>query len=197
MKTANLGPWKSLKSPWILCFECAMNPGPSEKVSEGVNRKPRSKSSFFLGRRHISTSGFAATATETAVFCLMYCGETVHPREKLSEGVNRKPGSNNWFFGSPPYFHFRFRRYGHRDGRFCLIFARTAQQSVLDSTNGVSSSKPCAYCQIVRPFKWTVNAYSFALRVMKAYVRNCSNLRPYDCIRTVELMSHVSRQACL
>jgi len=32
----------------------------------------------------------------------------------------------------------------------CLIFALTAQQSVLDGTNGLSSSKPCAYCQIVR-----------------------------------------------
>ena len=33
---------------------------------------------------------------------------------------------------------------------FCLIFARTAQQSVLDGTNGLSSSKPCAYCRIVQ-----------------------------------------------
>jgi len=41
----------------------------SKKVSEGMNRKPGSKSSF-LGRRHISTSSFAATATETAVFAL-------------------------------------------------------------------------------------------------------------------------------
>jgi len=32
---------------------------------------------------------------------------------------------------------------------FCLIFARTAQQSVLDGTNGLSSSKPCVYCRIV------------------------------------------------
>jgi len=31
-------------------------------VSEGVNRKPGSKSSFF-GRRHISTSGFVRSAT--------------------------------------------------------------------------------------------------------------------------------------
>jgi len=38
------------------------------------------------------------------------------------------------FGGSAPYIYFRFRRYGHRDGRFCLIFARTAQQSVLDGT---------------------------------------------------------------
>jgi len=45
--------------------------------------------------------------------------------------------------GSTPYFYFRFRLCGHRDGRFCLIFARTAQQLVLDGTNGLSSSKPC------------------------------------------------------
>jgi len=53
------------------------------------------------------------------------------------------------FFGSPPYFYFRFRLYGHWDGRFCLIFARTAQQSVLGGTNGLSSFKPCTYCRIV------------------------------------------------
>jgi len=46
-----------------------------------------------LGRHHISTSGFAATA---------------------------------------------------------LFFARTAQQSVLDGTNGLSSSNWCAYCRIMR-----------------------------------------------
>jgi len=40
-------------------------------VSEGVNRKPGSKSSFF-GRRHISTSGFvrSATASFSWVSCL-------------------------------------------------------------------------------------------------------------------------------
>ena len=52
-------------------------------------------------------------------------------------------------FGSLPYFYFRFRLYGHRDGRFCLIFARRAQQSVLDCTNELSSSKSSAYCRIV------------------------------------------------
>ena len=62
---------------------------------------------------------------------VLYCGKTVRPSEKVSEGVNRKPGSKSSFWGSPPYFYFRFRRYGHRDGRFCLIFARTAKQSVL------------------------------------------------------------------
>jgi len=48
---------------------CGKTVRPSKKVSEGVNRKSGSKSSF-LGRCHISTSGFAATATETAVFAL-------------------------------------------------------------------------------------------------------------------------------
>jgi len=80
---------------------------------------------------------------------VLYCGKTVHPSEKLSEGVNRKPGSKSWFFESPPYSYFRFRRYSHRVGRFCLIFARTAQQSVLDGTNRLSSSKPCAIVHIV------------------------------------------------
>jgi len=67
----------------------------------------------------------------------------------VSEGVNRKPGSKSSFLGSLPYFYFRFRRYGHRDGRFCLIFARIAQQSVLYGTNWLSSSKLCAYCRVV------------------------------------------------
>ena len=78
----------------------------------------------------------------------MYCGETVRPSQKLSEGVNRKAAVD--FFGSPPYYYFWFCLYGHRDGRFCIIFARTAQQSVLDGTNGLSSSKACVYCWIVR-----------------------------------------------
>ena len=66
---------------------------------------------------------------------VLYCGETVRPSEKVSEGVNRKPGSKSSFFGSPPYFYFLFRRYSYRDGRFCLIFARTAKQLVLDGRN--------------------------------------------------------------
>ena len=35
-----------------------------------------------------------------------------------------------------------------QDGRFCLIFACTAQRSVLDDTYGLSSSKPCEHCRI-------------------------------------------------
>jgi len=67
----------------------------------------------------------------------------------LKEWIGNQ-GRRIGFFGSPPYFYFRFRCYSHRDGRFCLIFARIAQQSVLDGTNGVSSSKPYAYSRIVR-----------------------------------------------
>jgi len=89
-----------------------------------------------------------------SVICLsvcniLYCGKTVRHSEKLSEGVNRKPGSKKLIFGSPPYFYSRFRHYGHREGRFCLIFARTAQQLVPDGTNWLCSSKLCAYCRIV------------------------------------------------
>jgi len=51
-------------------------------------------------------------------------------------------------FWSLPYIHFRFRLYSHRDGHFCLNFARTTRQSV-DGTNRLSSSKPCANCRIV------------------------------------------------
>jgi len=71
-----------------------------------------------------------------SVVCdVLYCGKTVRPSQKVSEGVNRKPGSKSPFFGSPPYFYFRFRCYSHPDGRFCLIFAHTAQQSILDGRN--------------------------------------------------------------
>ena len=48
---------------------CGKTVHPSKKLSEGMNRKLGSKS-LFLGRRHISTSGFASTATETVVFAL-------------------------------------------------------------------------------------------------------------------------------
>jgi len=70
-------------------------------------------------------------------------------RVKVEKSYYRTSPTLFRFFWSPPYFYFRFRLYGHLDGRFCLISARTAQQSVLDGTNGLSSSKPCAYCRIV------------------------------------------------
>ena len=85
------------------------------------------------------------------VICdVLYCGKTVRRSQKVSEGMNRKPGSKSSFFGSPPYFYFRFRCYSHPDGRFCLILAHTAQQSILDGRNWLSSSNPCTYGRILR-----------------------------------------------
>ena len=89
-----------------------------------------------FGRPYYRSSlWYSMSSVGLSVCNVLYCGKTVRPSEKVSEGVNRKPGSKSSFFGSPPYFYFRFRRYGHRDGRFCLIFARTAEQSVLDGRN--------------------------------------------------------------
>ena len=105
---------------------------------------------YFLAANHVRIFGLCSLVCRLSVICdVLYCGKTVRPSEKLPEGVNRKPGSKSWFFRSPPYFYFRFRCYVHRDGRFCLIFAHTAQQSILDGTNWLSSSKPCAYCRNV------------------------------------------------
>jgi len=101
-----------------------------------------------------------------SVVCnVLYCVETVRPSEKVSEGVNRKPGSKSSFSGSPPYFYFWFHRYGHRDGRFLPYFCPHSQQSVLDGRNWLSSSKSCAYCRIVQSeLKPEVVLAMFALR---------------------------------
>jgi len=90
--------------------------------------------------------------------------------------VNRKPGSKSWFFRSPPHFYFRFCLYGHWDGHFCLIFARTAQRWVLDGTNG-TISKPCAYCWIVRSeLKPEV---VFKVQKMAWYASFCLMMNPF------------------
>ena len=49
---------------------CGKTVRPSEKLPEGVNVGNQGQKVDFLGRHHISTSGFAATATETAVMAL-------------------------------------------------------------------------------------------------------------------------------
>ena len=87
------------------------------------------------------------TLRRLSVVCdVLYCGKMVRPNQKLSEIGNhgqkvdvlgRRHISTSGFAGTDPI-----------DGRFCIIFARTAQQSVLNGTNGLSSSKPCAYCRI-------------------------------------------------
>jgi len=117
----------------IICFDSAVN-----CVGSLVFGRPYYRSSLWYT---------VSSVCRLSVICdVLYCGETVRPSEKLYEEVNRKSGSKSWLFGSPPYFYFRFRLYGH----FCLIFARTAQRLVLDGTNGLSSSKPYAYCWILQ-----------------------------------------------
>ena len=88
----------------------------------------------FLADRTIGRA-YGTVCRLSSVCNVLYCGKMMRPSQKVSEGVNRKPGSKSSFFQSPPYFYFRFRHYGHCDGRFCLIFARTAQQLILDGTN--------------------------------------------------------------
>jgi len=78
-------------------------------------------------RRAIGTVSRLSVVCLSSVCNVLYCGKTVRPSEKVSEGVNRKPGSKSTFFGSPPYFYFRFRRYGPLDGRFfalCIVAKR-------------------------------------------------------------------------
>jgi len=91
----------------------------------------------------------AATCCRTCSATCGQCERTIKIEEKLLWRAYRKWPTLFRFFGSPPYFYFRFRLYGHRDGRFCLIFARTAQKLVLDDTDGLPSFKPCVYCRIV------------------------------------------------
>jgi len=68
---------------------------------------------------HTIGRAYGTVCRLSSVVCdVLYCGKMVRPSEKVSEGVNRKPGSKSSFFRSPPYFYFRFRRYGPLDGRF-------------------------------------------------------------------------------
>jgi len=97
-----------------------------------------------LGRLEVGWEKVACWSTKAAISL-----KRVKIEEKLLWRAYRKSSMLFRFFGSLPYFYFRFRLYGHRDGRFCLILARTAQQSVLDGTK-LSGSKLCAYCRIVR-----------------------------------------------
>jgi len=87
------------------------------------------------------------------VVCLSSVCDVLHCGKKAKNCLKKwigNQGQKVHFLGSPQYYYLLFRLYGHWYGRFCLIFARTAQRSVLDGTNKLSSSKSCAYCWIVR-----------------------------------------------
>jgi len=81
---------------------------------------------------HLSSVYLSLSVT----FCIV-AKRYILAKNCLKERI-RNQGQKVYFFGSPPYFSFRFCLYGHQDGRLCLIFARTAQRSVLDGTNGLS-----------------------------------------------------------
>jgi len=87
----------------------------------------------------------------------------INLEKKLLCRAYRKSPTLFRFFGLPPHFYFGYDLYGHWDGRFCLIFARTAQQLVLDSSIGLSTFKPCAYHQIVH------RAVIFAIAQLSCY----------------------------
>ena len=115
----------------------------------------------------------------SSVVCdVLYCGETVRPSGKVSEGVNREPGLKSSFFGSPPYFYLRFRRYGHRDGHFCRIFARTAKQSVLDGRSWLSSSKPFVDC-VVRIETGSSFSHDYWPRNVYVLAKSCQTAQCY------------------
>jgi len=50
--------------------------------------------SLFLPNRTIGRA-FGTLCRLSVVCNILYCGETVRPSEKLSEGVNRKPGTKS------------------------------------------------------------------------------------------------------
>ena len=91
-----------------------------------------------------------APLVQCGVCDVLYCGETVHSSWKLSEGANRKPRLKSWCFGIAAVFLLpvSFLRPPRRP--FLPYFCRTAQRSILDGTNGLWSSKPCAHCRIVQ-----------------------------------------------
>jgi len=105
---------------------CCKTVRPSEKLSEGVNRKPYYLWSRSLGlktvqhciggvlwkgpgtafRMHCKVFGrpyyrsslwysMSSVCSLSSVCDVLYCGKTVRPSEKVSEGVNRKPGSKS------------------------------------------------------------------------------------------------------
>ena len=55
----------------------------------------------------------------------------VKVEEKLLWKAYRKSPTLFRFFGSSPYFYFRFRLYGHWDSHFCLIFVRIANSPAI------------------------------------------------------------------
>jgi len=97
----------------------------------------------FLGRLEVGWEKVVCWSTKAAI-------SPKHViEEKLRWRAYGKSSTLFRFFVSLPHFYFRFCLYGHRYGRFCLIFASTAQQSVLEVQMDFLAAKR-AYCQTDR-----------------------------------------------
>jgi len=147
-----------------------ISPTSSLFVAQRSPTYPQMNMDKFGGRLEVRWEKVACWSTKAAISL---------KRVKIEEKLLRKSPTLFRFFGSPSYFYFRFRLYDHQDGRFCLIFASTAQQSVLDGTNWLSSFKPCAYCRIVH------RADIFAIAQLSCLQPGCSSWRPTNSVKAL------------
>jgi len=111
----------------------------------GIQCRPSGHASMAFWPTALSVTPLATVLWHTVYLSVCLWRFVLCQKERIGN-----QGQKVDFFRWPPYFYFRFCLYGHWDGPFCLIFARSAQQSVLYGTNGRFCSKLCAYCQIVR-----------------------------------------------
>jgi len=91
--------------------------------------------STFLADRTIGRA-FGTVCRLSSVCNVLYCGETVRPSEKVSEGVNRKPGPKSSFFWVAAIFLLPVSPLRPPRRPFLPYFCPyTVKQSVLDGRN--------------------------------------------------------------
>jgi len=99
-------------------------------------------------------------------------------------------------FGSLPYFYFRFRLYtATKTAVFALFLPVQPSDWYYVVQIDFLAANLVRIVGLCGQNGNRTHVYSFTLRSVKACVRNISNLRLYNYIRTVELVSHLSRQA--
>ena len=127
--------WKS----WKLIAR-AYSPTSSFFVAHRSSTNSQGNMEKFLGRLEVGWEKVGCWSTKAATYL-----KCVKIEEKLLCRVYKKSPTLFQFFGSPPIFlfYFRFCLYGHRDGRFCLIFAHTAHHVVIFAIAQLS----CSFCR--------------------------------------------------
>ena len=113
-------------------------------------------------------------------FCIV-AKRYVLAKNFLKEWIGNQ-GQKVDFWGAPPYFYFRFRHYGHPDGRFCLIGRPYYRSSLWYTLSSVclsvclSSVVVCnvLYCnKMVRPSLCIVaKRYVLAKNCLKEWIGN-------------------------